>query len=648
MQTNSIQTVPPEIQTRSRPQMSKARFAMFNFDQLPDSVLDDSNRPLNPLPGLLKLAIENINRYTISNCLALGVYYLERTLNGRTVLKHYNFMRHPAYFCIKIPIRVYLIYFLFIFVAFKTLTTSYLLAFIHGKIANWQPELKPKAVVNGKCALLDDILDPDLELKNQINRTYHLIRSLGSPFSPDNSNVIYMVSVCSLTNLMLCFVSLANSNVEYNFDLLNILLRREDEQARLQSKATKVTEQLKQEPPNLVSYSRHLKYSNLKTHRCRKAPICICEFELRHEWRQLTRNLSRTGIAPYVYPAHLTDESRRTLNRIAFLSISITFSLHMILAIYGFYGGIKGELNLRVDQYIDQLRCESWNPNGTLIRGPTFVNVVEPLVSPKMRQVFIDHMNSKGVPRLHLIFELLKTSTFSHVKVIASIVAYSVFFILTYMWIQFHFMTIYCFCGSRKIWSHQIHSQLTSCLRLIDRLHLLEVINLDEEQKLRRRQKVERALMVAYVNFHIYRDESKDFKKSLSYLTITTFIFNFNVIWICYFIFRNETGSTPIWIMVPMSIFHLNVHFIECSHVTDRDRRIYHLITVLSGKSIQSILDSSYSVRLWRRQMLKDEDVQNLFSITFNGIRLTKSNLITVDSYITGVLMLMIRSHYIA
>lgn len=656
-----------------------------------------NNEHDNDFSDLMLSKLVKFNNYIIDTCLAFGVYYVESSAQYRKVLGYFSLMNkfkslkqdetnrtnrkgddnynentnsNPSD-DIKTPIRVYFIYMLFFYAALKSLISVYILLSIRHELRDWNPKVKVGAKIRSeKCAIKEDIYEENIDIKKHIHKYYSLTRFLGSPFSSENTNIIYLVTVISVSNLVLCLVSLTNQGTEFKLDLLSFLKNPNNEQDRIRIRIDEIIERIITDPlmslqHNAYSFQDWLIGDSYQVFNIDKSNSnCLCAFKNRRLKQIYTDDLNCSDIGSFVRPSWLTKVAYKSVSYIILLSIVSVFFPHLLLVFHGLVGGINRELEIRFDQYVEQVKCETWNKNGTLIKDTTFVNILEPLLesSTSFRKNLINYLrddnnhndiiNTNNQLRSELYSQILSLSGFLRLRAKLSIFAYLIFDFITYSWFQFYIILANAILFMRSLWSHQIQNQLITCVKLMNKAredcsnvsylnmnksnnyNIDNIYNKKEREFEEKRKELDRSLTVVYINFELFRQDNRDFLRILRFVTGSSLLINADIIYTCYFVYKDEANLYVIKYVLGFCCFYLNLHFMACAGLTNSARQIYSLINTISGKAFQTYMDSSCSIYLWRRQMLVDEDVENIYAIHYFGIKLTQANLVSMNSYI--------------
>lgn len=182
------------------------------------------------------------------------------------------------------------------------------------------------------------------------------------------------------------------------------------------------------------------------------------------------------------------------------------------------------------------------------------------------------------------------------------------------------------------LWIYQLDKQLRSCIKLIS-LWSLDKSSWAPNKTRKRRQELQKALTVSYLNFKLFQFYLNHAKGFVEYITNLTnyVIFATNLsIYLIHRFDHDNNVRTPLLLIL---FFVFNVNTTLSLSMTDSARKLYSLINVLVGRASCSSICNLRIIQLWRSNLISDEDAQHLHSIRWLGFQVTRSKMLSLNYY---------------
>lgn len=311
---------------------------------------------------------------------------------------------------------------------------------------------------------------------------------------------------------------------------------------------------------------------------------------------------------------------------------------------------ISDELAIRFDMRLKHLDCELWNPNGTYLRDPTLI-IYSRTPSFEHRQRLLAFKDSGNILYSRdWIYCYLHEITYIVNKnfiLFLSILNFSQFF--AGVWVCFDMCLYLDGFILKYLWSHQIIKQLQSCLMalslmgeklLLSRQAINHVHN-PPELLSRQYKQLEAALIASYCNFEILRRWDRSYRNFNEYICFMNMITMLSIIIVIYSIYTHVDRRNGWYLIFTMIIIIVVIDSVSimCIVLMNQFQRIHWLANKNIGRMSQVMSSRFYLVNIWRRQLLTDEVVKSLYSTSFFGIHITRSLVISLNSYVIGFIM---------
>lgn len=223
--------------------------------------------------------------------------------------------------------------------------------------------------------------------------------------------------------------------------------------------------------------------------------------------------------------------------------------------------------------------------------------------------------------------------------------------ILAYFWILIwlYFGVLY-FRDSyfyQSKWVNQLSHQLDDCNYLLTRLIESKFCGSANDG---RKEKVEKVLTITYLNFELFRQECYAFKiiynDTLARIISIPLLNSLIIYWLV-----ASFGPTVakkefnyFWYTNTLMVWVINFYVISCVVLLTRIHELYKKIDTLMARITANSIEFHYISVLWRRQLMREEDIQASYCIQLLGNNIYLSTLIGLDSYVIALWLYLFKS----
>lgn len=308
---------------------------------------------------------------------------------------------------------------------------------------------------------------------------------------------------------------------------------------------------------------------------------------------------------------------------------------------------ICGELYIRTNNRLKLMSCrQSLGPNGT---SATIFNSLPELSSDKDHQNYLNYLNSEQ----NSILELLRLSFGVEVKYYFWSVAifWSIFEFMTMIvglsvWFTFYHNVLIISQVDIIVWLKQLKQQVNDCAR--SALHLsTKQSTTDWASREDLELRLMRDLLVAYLNFELFRNQHKHFRNFKNLAVAQLAVLTGQTYMLCYLVTTySNTISTTLIVATTISIvIMLNVYLIIASYASKRIENLMRDIANMLAhcQSLKNPQKLSFLIDLWRRQQLSDQEARKFFASTLLGIHITYEKLFPINAYMALIWLILAR-----
>lgn len=194
-----------------------------------------------------------------------------------------------------------------------------------------------------------------------------------------------------------------------------------------------------------------------------------------------------------------------------------------------------------------------------------------------------------------------------------------------------------------------IEDKFSSAARLNVTQKRLKYLESKQKVAMRRRQ-TEQALIITYLNFELFRNEYPDYRQVINFILFHIFIlFTLNS-FLTYYVFssafeRMTTLDISLYGCVnSFAIILLNYLVITSSQLVSKIVCLYRTIDLMMPRVSLNKMELSYIAKLWRRQMMAENDVYSAFCIQILQNQFHSSRLVSINSYVLVLWLVLVRS----
>lgn len=639
------------------------------FDQISNSIEPSEAERESDLPKGTRYYLDQF-RLMIEKSLLLAPFELSRpdsgSGNGRYRYKFYypapnlrNCLRRkldsivnsaqdppPRRSFEKCPPRIFAIHVFYVYMMVK-LALSGILQLRYKRLSEeYRPALRDNRSSTKHCALSWDIIEP----KNlaQLERTSFILDFLGSPFTLRTEFVSLAFVLAALVPAtfyigVLMYRKRTLVPDSYNFlkdpdgerrELREILAKNIEDQFEYHDHELGPTAR-----PSIVTTNiyRHEHVLSMPAERIiRGISSYSCRYREKFCRDNFFRFIREENLNDFVIPAH---RKNKVLRWILFMKLTL-FTLVLTICIVGastlHWSLFEIELMLRTSRRIEWLKCRQWNPNGTLIRDPS-----------RMMLHRIDSKYLSGSIRVNKEFNFedilyLELREFWRECVILGL-ELNLIAMISAAWASIHIVNCAGNYVSRFVWVQQLQDQLDNCLRLMDEFILIRDSQTSIDSKFKYKARLEKAITISYLNFCLFKKESKSQVALQNYYGEQVAISATGTLGFSFLILSSvDSKNANIIYAVTIAMLAVSNLFLTISaSLTRRIQRIFHTLNEVLAKASTNSMELSYIIGAWRRQVLTDSQVEDVYSTSAFGLKLTSSSLITFNSSVFGICLVM-------
>lgn len=524
--------------------------------------------------------------------------------------------------------------------------------YMFGKnVVQWQPKVRTGANQSQNCALAQDIIE-DRHLKSRLNYIKSEQEYLGWFSVPYSDIAAFVLLTCSILivvfKIAAYYVSL-DDHILW-MDSLTFILNPLKERERFYSRTDELIAELLKLDGKKLMRPLGLLPSNGATNGIRSRswgrtsylmPEIIDKSLLnylnppigsRHSFARLVKE---ENIAELIHPANLSYEFHRRCLVLIYSSMIGSFCFGIITLGVIALRFIVGEILARTAQRIELAKCEMWDPSATLVRDPF---LLKPLESGEERESLARYDQTLShLIRLAIRFEVPR---FFGVRASLTISLITTTFVILSAWLNVYIWSMVTIFTCEFEWNRQVIKQMDECIKLMETNQL----HGPTDRSLRER-KIQKALTVLYIHYELYRRHLDSFKNMINF---GAFHIAATVVAVCsnaYLVITNLSPDRILFIenITYFQIAIFNGYFSLCSMYVNKLGKMIGNIGNIMAKICANSMEMSYIASLWRRQLLTDKEVKQLYATRVIGIQLTQSNLITLNSYLFVLWLLIFR-----
>lgn len=354
--------------------------------------------------------------------------------------------------------------------------------------------------------------------------------------------------------------------------------------------------------------------------------------------------ITREKLVDFTWPINLSSSFYQYLMARQMIATIIQLTILILAFIWIPMTCANDEVANRVRSRQEQYKCELWNENGTQIRD--IVGLLYRPLPPDKRKRYMNHItrSETNLGDLYLIenIEIIKWPApkvlLEFVFVYFGVIGWSFEYVISFVQASI----------SASQWLCQIQSQMEKCIALIE-CHMSlkfdsDYTSEDDDESKSRRRDIERALTITYLNFELFRQEYKAFRQVASFLIFHLIpLVTLNSLYSYIMMSASNKNIVIVWVFNASYIIVFNIFVSACVSILERIGKLYATITRILIKSSSVSMELTQIVKLWRRQLLSDADIKNLYGVKVVGKSFSSSTLLAVDSYVMALWLAMAR-----
>lgn len=465
----------------------------------------------------------------------------------------------------------------------------------------------------------------------------------------DNLARFYLLALAS-TNALMCFcgLSLAARRRPLRLAALSLLVAPQCERARL---ATKLAHLLN-DTFSLAGLADPMGLLKLTNHASLRLG----------EPANLLRALDYPKLHLAIMPSCLDSANRRAYFRVI-NCVFWTFLVQMTLG-HAYCGSnlLIRQLDLRLANHLARARNELLH----LGSHNQFSQQREELFWLENKHHYYQHYQNNSSQRNFGLYtiELRHLAGQAHFwLILCNCIGYLVTFTWWFLVFMMAFVSNYHF---QWVWLGEIRQQMQSLSAMVakQKLHLQQpgwqaqaqlsfkktTTTDDYDNETRRLGEIHRAIVIGLANYKLFRSQYEDFRWFANNLINFEMLHNASLIlWVYIAYISNAEGggggdgsvSLMVYMSLGSSLLVVNGFFISSSLILDQFARIN--VTMLQCSAHLGSLSLSLSdvVRLLNKHMTSESNLRHLHSLRFFGVELSRSNFITFNLYLFGILLLI-------
>lgn len=270
---------------------------------------------------------------------------------------------------------------------------------------------------------------------------------------------------------------------------------------------------------------------------------------------------------------------------------------------------------------LKEIDCTKWQPDGVLLKQNDIYLI--PLDTSRDLNAYLEHDGSiQSIIRLALSVEL-KYDLYWPALIEMQLMCATVIPMWFNTYMCLYFQTI---SGKRK-WMNQLREQIE---RSIDIMYSDDANGIFHH------------LIVAYINFEVFKRHQKNQNLFNGFLVFQVAIIILGAFVLCQIgaLMTHSLIIVLMYLLIYLAIWTDVYSFTEASN-TDRIDKLVKSIARLMAHSTRCRIQDSYPIKLWRSQMMDEEDARNLFSPKVLGFHLTYTRLIQFNGYYVALWLLL-------
>lgn len=531
----------------------------------------------------------------------------------------------------------------------------------YGKALNdWKPRVRNNTLRTEYCALKSNIYDgPEDRNLLRCLRLREFLENLGTSLASScNIAPFSITAVCSIWIALLLFLVFSGNE---GFSLSAATFINYPQQAReslYRKLSLLVDTNFNTNDSESIMASPSSKISKVEANKSSVyvARNCSCKYSEALDRRQFSFFLKREKITQLVRPNSVSLETYVKMKKIQRKTILFGCSIIFLVFYLIIFVIILIELRARVLQRIESVKCQLWQPNGTLIKDSILLRPLDTI------EEFNTVKNHDGSISSYINLALLETS--KGTKTFGSItLMFGTFMLMpVIIWCLLYAMLFATGYVQFIEWLKQLEKQIMISKILLELNIKAKIITLEachDESKERGLYKeitkrqyhgIERILSATYLNLEIFLKEYEEYREFVNFIAGQVVAASILYITGSFIVSITVTDRTVIliWCLSLSITILLNAFVLICASLTGNLIELFKLISDMLAKASQNSMELTYIVRLWRRRLLTDREIRILYSIQTFGFQLSQKNLVTFNTSILGIWLLLSRSYFMS
>lgn len=609
-----------------------AKFALKRSFQLYNRVMFNPKKP-DDLNKMVKISRHEtrILKFFFRDC---GPMYSVDKDSNRRVIGYYSLFRNKTP---RAPPRL-IIWYILVGLLILTFWNVEHIRFKAGELVNqWRPSVADGTPKTEKCALQQNIR-VDKNLTDAIDRHFKLLLLFEGLASYNNMDKIYIYISCSITTAAtLLYIEFFMNGRKVYVDVLSFMLNPEIEIKRWKMQLKQIIADLRKSW--VLHVTQGSKTSYQIPHTC-----CKCITGKFADEVELDSFFARFDHHMLVRPAPYNSDAFATLVKSHTVVVNLIYFSTTIMLFFQVFFIFQGEAVSRIETRREQIKCELWNPNGTLIRDPLRLKIYDPL-SQVERQAYLDY-DGQSWTMFSKLCEI-EIYHFLNWRLVGLYLGSMFFIIFHCILIGFYLGILIGGFAFRKIWTKQLLNQFDNSIKMMENIWLIKQTNLPIELIEEQVKSVKEVLLVTYLNYELFISENTNYQRVMDSLAEIMLVICFIICfaWSITIHYASASYFTLGWLVSSLAVCLCNLIFILSISMVSDLQQIFHRINLIEGKASLISMELTSIIILWRRHSLCDREIQDIYATRVASISLTKSNLLTMNTYILGAVLFLLKYH---
>lgn len=296
------------------------------------------------------------------------------------------------------------------------------------------------------------------------------------------------------------------------------------------------------------------------------------------------------------------------------------------------------ELFERARLRLKNMDCNRWHPNGTLImwsqlRFPRIESMED-------RELYETHDGGLG-SLFQLAFSVECKNYFTAGRLLYLVIEYPIISVICGIWASFWANLFISSSLEKIIWLNQIRAQLDVCKLSLERIRLQRHPPSKQEMG-----KILKQTTISYINFELFRKQSPQFQTLNNFLIQQMFGLTAQAFMISYFVATSIDARYQIMIIYALAAVGLTINFyllLSSYRLKLVEKLMRELAKVLAHSTDIELISRSYSIELWRRQLLADADCKQNFSSRLFLTYISWETLLSFNIYLFALWLILLK-----